>query len=293
MMIQRVLPVATAILATAAGIAEESPSRLALHTDHHYPHAPYRKVPTTVIGSSHSVSPFSSLNEPSYDAPSYNSPSSVSASTVDDEPADSPPRPAWLKFDQDPKEKKTNKPLSYRKQDDLDLMHAPAPDSSTSFLSNRIDESASLSKNSLTLKPKRDELGLMDSIFGRGTQSRILDSIYRWFEARVRANPGCVRRFVCETYRTGESMDGVAYLLMKVTNNAVAYTISEVFDQSVDINDITTAARLGRTASTCDEMQCELVDAQLRAVGDYLDGFDDFFLSLPGIILGAFSTIGK
>ena len=26
-------------------------------------------------------------------------------------------------------------------------------------------------------------------------------SIYRWFEARVRANPGCVRRFVCETYR--------------------------------------------------------------------------------------------
>ena len=79
-----------------------SPSRLALHTDHHYPHAPYRKVPTTVIGSSHSVSPFSSL------------PTSVSASTVDDEPADSPPRPAWLKFDQDPAEKRTNKPLSYR-----------------------------------------------------------------------------------------------------------------------------------------------------------------------------------
>ena len=51
--------------------------------------------------------------------------------------------------------------------------------------------------------------------------------------------------------------------------------------------------RHGRTAHTCDEMQCELVDAQLRAVGDYLDSFDDFFLSLPGIILGAFSTIGK
>ena len=30
-------------------------------------------------------------------------------------------------------------------------------------------------------------------------------SIYRWFEARVRANPGCVRRFVCETYREGPS----------------------------------------------------------------------------------------
>merc|ERR1719445_955922 len=98
-----------------------------------------------------------------------------------------------------------------------------------------------------------------------------MDSVYRWFEARVRANPGCVRRFVCETYRTGESMDGVAYLLMKVTNNAVAYTISEVFDQSVDINDITTAARHGRTADT----------------------FDDFVFNLPGIIFGAFSTIGK
>ena len=51
--------------------------------------------------------------------------------------------------------------------------------------------------------------------------------------------------------------------------------------------------RHGRTADTCDEMQCELVDAQLRAVGDYLDSFDDFLLNLPGIILGAFSTIGK
>ena len=50
--------------------------------------------------------------------------------------------------------------------------------------------------------------------------------------------------------------------------------------------------RHGRTADTCDEMQCELVDAQLRAVGDYLDSFDDFIFNLPGIILGAFSTIG-
>ena len=51
--------------------------------------------------------------------------------------------------------------------------------------------------------------------------------------------------------------------------------------------------RHGRTADTCDEMQCELVDAQLRAVGDYLDSFDDFIFNLPGIIFGAFSTIGK
>lgn len=281
MRIQSVLPVAAAMLATAAGIAEESPSRLALHTDHHYPHAPYRKVvpPTTVIGSSHPVS-VSSL------------PTSVSASTLDNEPDSPPPRPSWLKFDYDSAEK-TNKPLRYRKDDDLDLLNAPAPDYSSSSLSSNMISEPSSTFSKKTALAKRDELGLLDSIFGAGTQSRILDSIYRWFEARVRANPGCVRRFVCETYRTGESMDGVAYLLMKVTNNAVAYTISEVFDQSVDINDITTAARHGRTANTCDEMQCELVDAQLRAVGDYLDSFDDFFLSLPGIILGAFSTIGK
>lgn len=290
MMMIRVLPLAAAMLATAAGIAEESPSRLALHTDHHYPHAPYRKVvpPTTVIGSSHPVSVVSVHSSPSL-------PTSVSASTLHQDESDSP-RPAWLKFDYDPAaEKKTSRPLRYRKHDDLDLLNAPAPDSnligiggveSTSLLSSK-------TKMPLSAAKRDDELGLLDSIFGAGTQSRILDSIYRWFEARVRANPGCVRRFVCETYRTGESMDGVAYLLMKVTNNAVAYTISEVFDQSVDINDITTAARHGRTAPTCDEMQCELVDAQLRAVGDYLDSFDDFFLSLPGIILGAFSTIGK
>ena len=81
-----------------------SPSRLALHTDHHYPHAPYRKVvpPTTVIGSSHPVS----------------LPTAVSASTLDlgkDEAADLP-RPSWLKYDYDRAEekKKNSKPLSYR-----------------------------------------------------------------------------------------------------------------------------------------------------------------------------------
>ena len=80
-----------------------SPSRLALHTDHHYPHAPYRKVvpPTTVIGSSHPVS----------------LPTAVSASTLDlgKDEAEDLPRPSWLKYDYDRAEKKKNsKPLSYR-----------------------------------------------------------------------------------------------------------------------------------------------------------------------------------
>ena len=96
-------------------------------------------------------------------------------------------------------------PNRFRKHDDLDLLNAPAPDSSNSLSSNLIGggESTSLlsSKTTTPLSAKREELGLLDSIFGAGTQSRILDSIYRWFEARVRANPGCVRRFVCETYR--------------------------------------------------------------------------------------------
>ena len=94
-------------------------------------------------------------------------------------------------------------------------MNAPAPDSSNSLSSNLIGDSTS----SLSKRPKESELGLLDSIFGAGTQSRILDSIYRWFEARVRANPGCVRRFVCETYREGLTATEIRQRFYSETDN--------------------------------------------------------------------------
>ena len=86
------------------------------------------------------------------------------------------------------------------------------------------------------------ELGYVDSIFGRGTWTRVTDGVFkyekenpflpllypvmrayscslprcRWAENRVRSSPECVERFVCETYRTGENLDGVGYILLKV-----------------------------------------------------------------------------
>ena len=43
-----------------------------------------------------------------------------------------------------------------------------------------------------------------------------LESCCRWAENRVRSSPECVERFVCETYRTGENLEGVGYIFLKV-----------------------------------------------------------------------------
>ena len=48
---------------------------------------------------------------------------------------------------------------------------------------------------------------------GRGLES----SVRTWLEEKVEESPGCVERFVCETYRTGESLQGPAYFLMALS----------------------------------------------------------------------------
>ena len=64
---------------------------------------------------------------------------------------------------------------------------------------------------------EKEDLGLVDSVLGSGTQSRIIASVNNWVANKAKANPGCVERFVCETYRTGENMEGIPYLLMSLT----------------------------------------------------------------------------
>jgi hypothetical protein len=34
---------------------------------------------------------------------------------------------------------------------------------------------------------------------------------------QAKENPGCVERFICETYRTGETLTGLPYLFMSLT----------------------------------------------------------------------------
>jgi hypothetical protein len=69
----------------------------------------------------------------------------------------------------------------------------------------------------------RDEESLLDSFFGGGAQSRIVERMNDWVVDRASENPGCVERFVCESYRTGESLSGIPYLIMTVTKYVKHY----------------------------------------------------------------------
>ena len=57
----------------------------------------------------------------------------------------------------------------------------------------------------------------IEELFGQGTKDRMVESISSWATEKVRESPGCVERFVCETYRTGESLSGLAYFLMALS----------------------------------------------------------------------------
>eukprot|EP00096_Caligus_rogercresseyi_P014724 TRINITY_DN721_c0_g1_i1.p1 TRINITY_DN721_c0_g1~~TRINITY_DN721_c0_g1_i1.p1 ORF type:complete len:188 (-),score=42.49 TRINITY_DN721_c0_g1_i1:202-765(-) len=141
--------------------------------------------------------------------------------------------------------------------------------------------------SSMKIKHKmemEEDLGVLDSFLGDGTQARIIDSVNNWISDKAKSNPGCVERFVCETYRTGESMTGLPYLLMSLTNAAVSFMVAEMFDQSIDIQEITRAARYGRTIGTCHNMKCDFLDSQLRTLGDYLGTFEDFLNSVMSSI---------
>merc|ERR1739838_745556 len=42
------------------------------------------------------------------------------------------------------------------------------------------------------------------------TETRMIESISSWAREKVRDSPGCLQRFVCETYKTGETLSGLA-----------------------------------------------------------------------------------
>jgi len=125
-----------------------------------------------------------------------------------------------------------------------------------------------------------EEPGFLDSVLGDGVQARIVTSLNEWILEKARTNPGCVERFVCETYRTGESLSGLPYLGMQLTNAAVSFMVADMFDRSIDAKSITKAARHGRTIGSCHTMQCDFVDGQLRDLGDYLETIEEFFSSI-------------
>lgn len=137
-----------------------------------------------------------------------------------------------------------------------------------------------------------EEPGFLDSVLGDGVQSRIVSSLNEWILDKARTNPGCVERFVCETYRTGETLNGIPYLAMQMTNAAVSFMVADMFDRSIDAGAITKAARHGRTIGSCHNMQCDFVDGQLRDLGDYLETIEEFFTSIFNSVSSSIN-IGK
>ena len=54
-------------------------------------------------------------------------------------------------------------------------------------------------------------------IVGDEGTARIVESISSWVNDKAKENPGCVENFVCEMYKTGETMSGLPYLVMSLT----------------------------------------------------------------------------
>lgn len=136
-----------------------------------------------------------------------------------------------------------------------------------------------------------EDAGVIDSLLGPGAQGRLVESVKEWASGKVRENPGCVERFICETYRTAESLDGFSYIVMSLTNSAVSFMVAEMFDNSINVDQLTKAARMGRTTGTCHKTPCEFLDGQLRSVGQYLETLEEFLSSIFNAVSNSL-TIG-
>jgi len=135
-----------------------------------------------------------------------------------------------------------------------------------------------------------EEPGFIDSVFGDGAQSRIVEGVNSWVVSKARNNPGCVERFVCETYRTGESLNGVPYVAASIANAAISFMVADMFDQSIDIKELTKAARHGRTIGSCHTMKCDFMDGQLRTLENYFEIVENFVTTIYNSVAG---SIGK
>jgi len=133
---------------------------------------------------------------------------------------------------------------------------------------------------------REEEVSLLARIVGEETQGKVVDSIVTWAKDKARENPGCVERFVCEMYKTGETLNGIPYLLMSITNAAVSYTVAEQFNQSIEMEAITRSSRIGRDDGTCHHMECPIADGRLREVTDWLAGLEEIL----GYVVNSVST---
>merc|ERR1712051_201149 len=131
-----------------------------------------------------------------------------------------------------------------------------------------------------------ENLSLFARLVGEETQARVIESINTWANDKAKENPGCVERFVCETYRTGETLSGIPYLAMSLTNAAVSFMVAEQSEEAIEMESITRAAKYGRMTGTCHRMECGAFDGQLREVTDWLAGLEEIL----GYVVNSVST---
>jgi len=135
------------------------------------------------------------------------------------------------------------------------------------------------------VKPQ-EEPSFFARIVGDEGTARIVESISSWVNDKAKENPGCVEHFVCEMYKTGETMSGLPYLVMSLTNAAVSFMVAEQFSDSIQMDAITRASKFGRTTGSCHRMECPLLNGKLREVTDWLAGFEE----LLGYVVNSVST---
>ena len=57
----------------------------------------------------------------------------------------------------------------------------------------------------------------MNNVQSNNGRGLLEAGVTAWLEEKVAESPGCVERFVCETFRTGQSLQGPAYYLMALS----------------------------------------------------------------------------
>ena len=77
-----------------------------------------------------------------------------------------------------------------------------------------------------------------------------------------------------------KTMSRFSYIVMSLTTTSASFNVAEMFDESININEIMRAARYGRTIGSFQEMNCEILNGQLRILGDYLNSICEFLASI-------------
>ena len=78
---------------------------------------------------------------------------------------------------------------------------------------------------------------------------------------KVQENPGCVERVLCESYKKGEALSGLPYVIWTFINTALSGLAVDVFGPKIlTMEAVSRAAKAGRKFQECRGIRCETFD---------------------------------